>query len=233
MIRYENSDARQSSLYRESHDEMEMERKDVNQKFLKGGAALGLMLAMAVGAAAAEEHVHTWSAWKAAESGSQHTAVCTECGEEKTTKCTTYSVTLDNQKLSVCTYCGANKYGEFEKVEEATATPIAENPAAQKGEFVVMGKAEPFTELDDSVLYAFTIGYNRDGEAATFKNKSTVQIPVGEGLEAFKLIRVTPSSGDDSTQTAEKWTDIEYTYENGVLSFETKNPALHMLMKAE
>lgn len=205
----------------------------MDRKFLKGCAALGMMLAMAVGTAAAEEHIHTWSAWKATESGSQHTATCTECGEEKTAKCTTYTATLDQEKISVCAYCGANKYGEFERIEEATATPIADNPSAQKGEFIVMGKAEPFAEADDSVIYAFTIGYARDGEAATFKNKSVVRLPIGEEIGAFKLIRVTPSSGDDSTQTAEKWTEIEYTYENGVLSFETKNPALHMLVKAE
>ena len=191
------------------------------------------LLLMLVSAASAEEH--TWGNWVTTEDGAKHTAVCTECGEEKTVKCTTYTATLaDNKKVSVCAYCGACKYGTFQKIEAATATPVVEQPGAQKGVFEVFGKALPFEELDSSVLYAFTIGYNRNGEVATFKNKSLVQILIDVELsEGFKLIRVTPSAGDDSNQTAEKWTEVEYTFENGILSFETKNPALHIIVKAE
>lgn len=183
--------------------------------------------------AAAEEHAHSWSAWVKVENASSHTATCADCGETKTVKCTGNTVTLGGNKQSVCAYCGANAFGAFERIEGATATPLAEKPGKQRGEFVAFGKAMPFESVDASVLYAFTIGYGLDGGVATFKNKSTVCLPIADLPDGFHLIRITTSSGDDSTSPKEEWVNIQYTYEDGILSFDTKNPALHIVKAGE
>lgn len=207
----------------------------MNWKIRSAAMSLCLTIFIGGGVAAAQEHAHTWNAWTATENGSQHMAACLECGEIQEKKCLNYTATLDgSKKVSVCANCGTCKYGAFERNEGATATPVAEKPLEQRGSFVVYGKALPFKELDADVLYAFTIGYELDGAAVTFKNKSTVQMKIDAELpEGFRLIRITPASGDDSTQTDEKWVDVEYTFEDGVLSFESKNPALHVVMAAE
>ncbi|MDO5378566.1 MAG: hypothetical protein Q4G52_09555 [Clostridia bacterium] len=196
------------------------------------GLLTALLVCANIFAASAEEHAHSWGAWTKVDGASQHTAACTDCGETKTVRCTSNTVTLGGDKQSVCAYCGANEYGAFERIEGAAATPLAENPSSQRGEFVAFGKAMPFEEADSSVLYAFTIGYELDGGVATFKNKSTVSLPIADLPEGFQLIRISTSSGDDSTSPKEEWVDIEYAYENGVLSFDTKNPALY-IVKAE
>lgn len=197
------------------------------------GLLAALLLLTVPFAASAEEHVHRWGAWTKVENASEHTATCADCGETKTVKCTGNTVTLDGDKQSVCPFCGANAYGAFTLIEGATATPTVEKPKTQRGEFVAFGKAMPFEAVDPSVLYAFTIGYTLDGGVATFKNKSTVSLPIADLPENFQLIRISTSSGDDSTSAKEEWIDIEYTYENGILSFETKNPALHIIKAAE
>lgn len=197
-------------------------------------ALLGLMLSVAAGAAA-QDHAHAYGRWTPAEDGSGHTAVCETCGEQAEASCANYTMRVGSEsRLGICAICGACKLGAFEALEGAEATPTDEEPKAQKGRFVACGKALPFAGEDERILYAFTIGYEQDGKAVTFKNRSVIRIPIQAELpEGFRLVRIKAASGDDSTQTAEEWIDVDYTFEDGVLRFESKNPALHIVVAGE
>ena len=113
-----------------------------------------------------------------------------------------------------------------------TASSLAEQPSSQRGAFIVRGTGSPFSQ-EPGVLFAFTAAYVRDGALATWKDVSTVTIPLDINLpETARLIRVQPASGDDSIQNPEQHIEMEYTYADGILSFTTKTPALYMLIES-
>lgn len=194
--------------------------------------ALTLLCLMLAGGALAQEHAHTFGAWTKMEGVSRHGAACNACGEVVEKQCATYSLTLQSgKKANVCALCGDCAYGAFSPVADAQATPLAEKTSKQRGEFAVYGRALPFAGEDDRILYAFTVAYNNDGAATAFKNKSRIQFRVDAQLpEQFTLLRVTSSAGDDSTQTPEKWTEIDHGFEDGLLTFESKNQAVYLIM---
>jgi len=193
-------------------------------------AMLSVFCLLSAGCAVmAEEHVHTWGTWAHVDGTSTHTAACVECGEEKTVKCYSTTATIADKRASICCYCGNYSEGTFTPVE-GTAVALNGKDSAQRGTFLVLGKENPFA-ADPTVVYAFIPGFTKDGGMATFKNKCTVTVKIDAELpENFRLVRVTPQAGDDSNQTPETWTDCEYTWENGVLTFETKSPNMHLII---
>ena len=202
----------------------------MHKKILSLILAGGLLLS---GTALAEEaHEHVWGEWTEAETGG-HIAYCVaEDGASKTASHYTASVNISGKTYRVCLMCG--DYGEeaLDLIEDATATPTNANPGTQRGSLVVRGKAHPF-ENDPTVLYAFTVCYQRDGGLATFKNQSLVSFSLKD-LElpaGFKLIRVQSSAGDDSVQNPEKWIEMSYELtEDGLFSFHTKTPTVYLLV---
>ena len=52
-------------------------------------------------------------------------------------------------------------------------------------------------------------------------------------LPAFRLVRVDVPEGDDDTERTEVWTEIEYSYEDGVLSFDTDAAGVFLLLSIE
>lgn len=196
-------------------------------------ALLMACLLMTTAALAETAHTHVWGEWIPEAESANHTGVCSECGESKTVKHYTASVTIADKTRSVCLICGNSAVGTFALVEGASAVPVAEKPKTQRGEFVVRDMAAPWAE-DPSVLYAFTLLYANNGSLATFKNQVTVSLPIAAELpQNVKLVRVRSSAGDDSVQNPEVWIDMESTFEDGVLTFKTQTPSVYLVMAAE
>ena len=51
--------------------------------------------------------------------------------------------------------------------------------------------------------------------------------------ENYQLIRITPAAGDDSVQNPEQQIEMESQWEEGVLSFTTKTPALYLIVSED
>ncbi len=181
--------------------------------------------------AEAPDHEHAWGEWTHNNEGGTHTAECAVCGESRTVKCYNTTVTINENRINVCLFCGYAPFGMLSVIPEAKATPVENDSKAQHGVFVARGIEKPFGEKEPDILYAFTIAYCLDGGLATFKNKSVVSLPLKLDLpEGFKLEKVSVSSGDDSTQRKEEWIDTDYTYEDGVLSFISKSSTLYLII---
>ena len=185
------------------------------------------------GAALAETaHEHLWTDWAPAQGGS-HTGVCAEDGDALTAKCYTYSAALENGSISACGICGVNSTMSesiMPLLEGVTATPTNPNPGKQRGTLIVRGLANP-SAANPEVLYAFTLNYEWKGGLATFKNPCDISIPLNLELpESWRLVRITPRAGDDSVQNPEKRVDMECTYVDGVLTFNTRTPAMYMIL---
>ncbi len=178
---------------------------------------------------------HLWGERTLTENSSQHAAACVRgCGAAKTVKCTNVGITLGRSSMNICAICGTYKYGTFELIPQASALPVSDTPADQRGTLVVRGKTLPFEDTDPSVLYAFTLTYEWNGGMATFKNQSTISIPIDAELpEEFQLIRVSVSPGDDSVQRKEVWVGIEHDFTDGILTFAAKNPSLYIIKAME
>lgn len=186
------------------------------------------MLVVSSVALAETEHEHTFDAWTY-NGDSTHTAVCSVCGESVTAKCTTFSYPGAPSRAGVCGFCGNYAEGTFEPIEGAEAVTLSENPASQRGVFVAVGKASPFS-ADPAVLYAFVIGYCNAGNTTAFKNKSVVTLPIHQKFpEGFKVTRISVSSGDDSTVGKTETYDIDYEYKDGTLIFESKSNSIFVI----
>ncbi len=164
-----------------------------------------------------------------AEASGGHSAVL-EGGETVTAKHYTYSATIDGVSVRVCAICGQYDDGVLPVIPDAAAVSQKPKPSAQRGSFLVRGCANPFP-AHPSVLFALTAVYEKDGGLATWKDVSTVSVPLKSVLpEGARLVRVSPASGDDSIQNPETWVDMEYSLEDGALTISTKTPALYLIL---
>jgi hypothetical protein len=172
-------------------------------------------------------HEHTWGEWIPAEGG--HTAVCTEDGEALTVKHYTFSTTMGGKSVSVCAMCGQYREGIFPLIEGAQAVSQKAKPSNQRGSLIARGLEKPFSD-DETVVYAFTVAYVQNGALATWKDVSTVSLPIAGLPGNARLIRISPAAGDDSVQNPEQRIEMESVYQDGVLTFTTKTPALYLLV---
>ena len=189
-----------------------------------------VFLVFALPALAESGQDHVWGEWLPAESGG-HTALCAEDGETMNVKHTSYSVTLGEEKVSVCGVCGHFSEGVLPILPGASAVSQKAKPSSQRGTFLVRGAPLPFPGHSE-VLFAFTALYENNGALATWKDVSTVTVSLNTNLpENARLIRVSPASGDDSVQNPEQWIEMEYTVTEGCISFTTKTPALYLILQ--
>ena len=178
------------------------------------------------------EHEHLWTDWQDMQDGASHAATCPEDGVMQRTRHNSYSATINGASMRVCSICGTGSRltAPFALLEGATAVPTAAEPLEQMGHLIVRGLASP-TELDEKIVYAFTITYELRGGMATFRNTSDITIPLGIELpEGWKLVRVSPASGDDSVYSPEAWIDTAATYEEQILSLTTRTPGLYLIL---
>lgn len=170
-----------------------------------------------------------WNDWTPVEDGKTHISTFEETGETRSAACHNTTIDFGTIRKSICLYCGRCPSGTFQLIEGATAEPVDMPAKPQNGTLIARGLARPFAE-DVGILYAFTIAYEENGGIASFKNKSTVRIPLPKDLpEGVILQRVNVISGDDSTSPTEKRIDTNYTIEGGMLTFISKSSTLYIL----
>lgn len=156
---------------------------------------------------------------------------CTHIGE---TSCTLYELTANEENFFVCPVCGEWSMGVFEAVEGAGCEAVEKN-AIPRGERIVRALAEPFGEkavsiegLSESVvpLCAFTAAYEYAGHMEEFGGAVILSLPLELDV-SFTLVRL--NTAEDAE---ERWTEIPYKWEAGVLSFETDCAGLYLIVPA-
>ena len=105
----------------------------------------------------------------------------------------------------------------FPLLPGATAEPVGNTPPP-RGQLSVHGQGTPF----EGVLYALTFSYEDAGESVAFPGLVRVSVPL-KNVKTFKLYRI-----DSQMLTA-----LQYTYENGILSFEIDKAGLFLLIDDE
>ena len=154
-------------------------------------------------------NLHWFDLWTSNGDGT-HSAACKRvgCDHISNNKCESYEVTIGENTYSVCPVCGD---GVFEVVEGA----LIEGEKLPKGEAIIRGAANPF----EGALYAFTAGYEYSGDMEAFTEAVKVSLPVSVEGE-FKLML----AGEEAL------TEIAYTVEEGILSFETETAGLFIIV---
>ena len=102
--------------------------------------------------------------------------------------------------------------------------------AMPAGELIVRALEFPFgTQLD--VLKAFTVAVELDGVVQPLLGRISVAITI-ECDQGFRLFRVDVTEDEQTGERIEEWVELEYTYEEGVLTFETDRDGLFLLVPA-
>jgi hypothetical protein len=173
--------------------------------------------------------LHWFGAWTAnGETAGIHNAACRNegCTHIGKAACAAFEVTVGDSVLSVCPVCGQFGEAAFEIVKGASMTS-ATKMMLPMGEALVRGIADPF----DGVLYAFTASYEYSGESIPFGTTVSVSVPLsGEQFASFELLRVDVTPATETEERTEVRTAVEYTYENGVLTFEADSAALYLIV---
>ena len=170
--------------------------------------------------------VHWYGSWSY-DGDMTHRATCVRggCGYVRREECTSYAVMVGDTELNICPVCG-NLNGTTMGALEATVTDLDNEDGGipERGELSVYGLERPF----DGVLYALTVGYEYAGALDEFTGMVHVEIPVvlPDELPEFRLVHV------DETGAGEN-AEIEYTYEEGVLSFNTDVAGVFLLLPVE
>ena len=170
---------------------------------------------------------HFYGVWTS-NGDDTHRATCQRgsCKHVKTANCEYAEVTVNDQIVNVCVVCGAMKDIETEKGKTAapfpplpgtTVEPVGNN-TLPRGQLTVHGQEMPF----DGALYALTIAFEYAGRSSALSGPVRVSVPYQSAM-AFKLCHI----------VNEALTDLQFTYENGILSFEVDQAGLFLLIAAE
>ena len=171
---------------------------------------------------------HLYGAWTS-NGDDTHSVACrrSSCKHAKTAICEYAEATVNALPMNVCVVCGAIKdiitekektvEGAFPPLQGATAEPVG-NTTLPRGQLVVHGQQIPF----EGVLYALTISFERDGQSIALPGLVRVSVPLQNAM-AFKLYHM----------DNEALTELQYTYEDGFLSFEIDQAGLFLLTAAE
>ena len=171
---------------------------------------------------------YSYSEWTPNNDGT-HSAANLQSGHRRTetANCEALEATVNGEILRVCPVCGAFRATAFAKVDAKFA--VRETGALPaRGELVVRGMETPF----DGALYAVTAAYVYDGHTVSFKGLVQISIPV-EIAAGFRLVRVDVTATGEIAEYAEVWTEIPFTYEDGILTFEIDAAGLFLLLPAE
>ncbi len=171
---------------------------------------------------------HWFSEWKPCSDGF-HAAYCIRKGCDWTAgmPCEWHELTFttsagEEMTISICPVCGAvrNEDSVFQAIK--TATVKMGKSGLPRGELIVRGMEAP----NGDCLYALTVGYEYSGWLEKFLGDVTITIPV-ELEGEFRLVYV------DQNLEGQILTDVEYTYEDGKLSFVTKDQGIFLILPVE
>lgn len=112
-------------------------------------------------------------------------------------------------------------------LSSSVVTAASRDSLPSRGEPIIRGMEAPF----NGALYALTVAWEFAGNLEPFRGKVSASLPL-ELAEAFKLVRVDVTAATDTAPRSETWTDIPFTYENGILTFETDAAGLFLLIPA-
>jgi hypothetical protein len=104
-------------------------------------------------------------------------------------------------------------------------TEMDQNAIPARGELIVRGMEMPF----DGALFALTATYEFAGSIQPFRGDVRLSVPL-ELVDAFMLVRVDVTEATETTARTEVWTEIPYTYEDGIMAFETDATGLFLLL---
>ena len=178
---------------------------------------------------------HVYQQWQSA--GNQgHRATCSRpgCGHTAKVSCTLVELQVNDAAFTVCPVCGESTAEIFRLVEGAKYRNV-DRYAMPRGDLMVRMLAEPFgteaaaiagMEEPAAPLWAMTVICERAGKPQTLKGLIRVSVPL-ETEASFTLVRL---DTDDNGQPC--WTEIPFTLEAGVMSFETDQAELFLLMPA-
>lgn len=178
---------------------------------------------------------HVYQLWQSA--GNQaHRASCSRQGCDHTAKvsCTQLELMVNEAPFTVCPVCGESTAEAFPMVEDAKYRNV-DRYAMPRGDLTVRLLAEPFSteaaaiagmEESAAPLWAMTVICERAGKPQTLKGLIRVSVPL-ETEAAFTLMRL---DTDDNGQPC--WTEIAFTLEAGMLTFETNHDGLFLLLPA-
>lgn len=177
---------------------------------------------------------HWYDLWTSNEDGT-HSASCKRenCKHIGKAECALWEVTETKDDiatiLNVCPVCGDFDEKTFEVIAEAKI----DCEKLPMGEAIVRGMEAPF----EGALYAFTAGYEYSGKMQAFENVKdeeilpiTISLPLSEEIGEFTLVRVDVTPATEEIERAEVWTELAYTFEDGVLTFETETDGLFLLL---
>ena len=178
---------------------------------------------------------HAYQLWQSM--GNQaHRATCSRqgCGHTAKVSCTQLELMVNEAAFTVCPVCGKSTLEAFPMAEGAEYRNV-DRSAMPRGDLTVRMLAEPFgTEaaamagMEESAapLWAMTVICERAGKPQTLKGLIRVSVPL-ETDAAFTLVRL---DADDNGQPC--WTEIAFTLEAGMLTFETDHDGLFLRMPA-
>lgn len=169
--------------------------------------------------------LHWFSQWKPCSDG-YHAAYCIREGCDGTAglPCEWFELTFttsdeEEMTVSICPVCGAVRHEDivFEAIKSATVK--ANEKWLPRGELIVRAMENPYGECQ----YAFTVGYEFSGWLEDFLGTVTVTMPM-ELEGEFRLAYV------EETLEGQTLTDVEFTYEDGKLTFETEKQGIYLIL---
>ena len=175
---------------------------------------------------------HWFDLWSPNEDGT-HSAKCRRsgCGLEETTACTLYEVTVKDGETetmwTVCPVCGDYGRGTFGVAGGAAIENVHSHEPMPHGEQIVRELKAPF----GGVLHAFTAAYEAAGRVMPFNGMVSVSLPLDvEKAAGFRLVRVDVTPATETAGRTEGWTEVAFTFENGMLTLETDTTGLFLLV---
>jgi hypothetical protein len=163
-----------------------------------------LLLCLNFAALAEKQEEHHMGDWHSRGDGF-HSANCTICGYPMRVPCTDFAAAFGGETLSFCPVCGRNSGENGTQVRckvllfDYTHSPL--------GDALVMQFEKPFGE-EANVPCAFSVIFEYAGEVSEFDGVIGVSFKADLPSE-FTLLR---ADGEELTET-------EYSYEDGLLSF--------------
>lgn len=147
--------------------------------------------------------------------------------------------------IRVCFICGKVSVDFFfdgagdEQPVFTEVTNVVVTGAVQEGRLVL--RAANLAGSGDAFM-AITTAWELDGKAQSLVGAVQVSLPlmIAEATDEFalsvptadfRLVRVDVHEDEDGVRT-EAWTDVDYSYEDGVLSFEMEQTAIYLLIPA-
>ena len=193
---------------------------------------------------------HSFGPWTPIGDG-MHSATCTVEGCGYTTKaaCSVMEVVVGGQVFNMCLVCGDSTLVSGEPESDVTVEPLP-GTTLPRGKLSLLVDPAPFEEpIDSPALYMIIAAWHLGGQETVLTGPVRItvdlsdkpfviegplaDVPVTElTAEQVKIVRVKPLVTADGN-LAEDWVDLVYTLNAGVLTFETDELGVFLMVPAD